>query len=85
MQDIYRQTNHSAVLTQQLNFLTHSALIMQGGTRADKNALVDLTLASADRDSFLAALTTSPPEYATVIRTKLDSCDAAAGTQSGWS
>lgn len=73
VRDIYRQTDHSAVLTQQLSFLTRSALIMQGGTAADKNALVSLTPASADWDSFRAALTTSPSEYATVTRAKLDS------------
>jgi len=73
VRDIYRQTDRSAVLTQQLSFLTHSALVMQGGTDADKNALVALTPASADWDSFRAALTTSPSEYATVTRAKLDS------------
>ena len=73
VRDIYRQTDRSAVLTQQLSFLTRSALIMQGGTAADKNALVALTSASADWDSFRAALTTSPSEYATVTRAKLDS------------
>lgn len=73
VRDIYRQTDRSAVLTQQLSFLTHSALVMQGGTAADKNALVALTPASADWDSFRAALTTSPSEYATVTRAKLDS------------
>ncbi|WP_312217341.1 methyl-accepting chemotaxis protein [Pantoea vagans] len=73
VRDIYRQADRSAVLTQQLSFLTHSALVMQGGTAADKNALVALTPASADWDSFRAALTTSPSEYATVTRAKLDS------------
>ncbi|AMG56771.1 methyl-accepting chemotaxis protein [Pantoea vagans] len=76
VRDIYRQTDRSAVLTQQLGFLTHSALVMQGGTAADKNALVALTPASADWDSFRAALTTSSSEsseYATVTRAKLDS------------
>jgi len=73
VRDIYRQTDRSAVLTQQLSFLTRSALIMQGGTAADKNALIALTPASADWDSFRAALTTSPSEYATVTRAKLDS------------
>lgn len=73
VRDIYRQTDRSAVLTQQLSFLTHSALVMQAGTAADKNALVALTPASADWDSFRAALTTSPSEYATVTRAKLDS------------
>jgi len=73
VRDIYRQTDRSAVLTQQLSFLTHSALVMQAGTAADKNALVALTPVSADWDSFRAALTTSPSEYATVTRAKLDS------------
>jgi len=73
VRDIYRHTDHAAVLTQQLSFLTHSALVMQGGTAADKNALVALTPASADWDSFRAALTTTPSEYATVTRTRLDS------------
>ncbi|MCX3308665.1 methyl-accepting chemotaxis protein [Pantoea vagans] len=73
VRDIFRQTDRSAVLTQQLSFLTHSALVMQGGTAADKNALVALTPASADWDSFRAALTTSPSEYVTVTRAKLDS------------
>ncbi|MCP1204494.1 methyl-accepting chemotaxis protein [Pantoea sp. B550] len=73
VRDIFRQTDRSAVLTQQLSFLTHSALVMQGGTGADKNGLIALTPASADWDSFRAALTTSPSEYATVTRAKLDS------------
>ncbi|KAA5939454.1 transcription factor [Pantoea sp. Bo_2] len=72
VRDIYRQTDRSAVLTQQLSFLARSALIMQGGTAADKNALVALIPASADWDSVRAALTTSPSEYATVTRAKLD-------------
>ncbi|QCA06784.1 methyl-accepting chemotaxis protein [Pantoea vagans] len=73
VRDIYRQTDGSAVLTQQLSFLMHSALVMQGGTAADKNALFASTPASADWDSFRAALTTSPSEYSTVTRAKLDS------------
>lgn len=72
VRDIYRQTDRSAVLTQQLSFLARSALSMQGGTAADKNALVALTPVSADWDSVRAALTTSPSEYATVTRAKLD-------------
>ncbi|KAA5927466.1 MULTISPECIES: methyl-accepting chemotaxis protein [Pantoea] len=72
VRDIYWQTDRSAVLTQQLSFLARSALIMQGGTAADKNALVALIPVSADWDSVRAALTTSPSEYATVTRAKLD-------------
>lgn len=43
VRDIFRQTDCSAVLTQQLSFLAHSAIVMQSGTPADKNALVAST------------------------------------------
>lgn len=72
VRDIFRQTDRSAVLTQQLSFLAQSAIVMQSGTPADKNALVASTPADADWDSFRAALTTTPSEYATVARAQLD-------------
>lgn len=72
VRDIFRQTDRSAVLTQQLSFLAHSAIVMQSGTPADKNALVASTPADADWDNVRAALTTTPSEYATVARAQLD-------------
>lgn len=72
VRDIFRQTDRSAVLTQQLSFLAHSAIVMQSGTSADKNALVASTPADADWDNVRAALTTTPSEYATVARAQLD-------------
>lgn len=83
VRDIYRQTDRSAVLTQQLRFLAHSALVMQSGTAADKNALVALTPASADWDNFRAALTTTPSGYATAARAQLDSVTQQLAQQQG--
>lgn len=72
VRDIFRQTDRSAALSQQLSFLAHSAIVMQNGTPADKNALVALTPANADWDNFRAALTTTSSEYASVARAQLD-------------
>ncbi len=71
VRDIFRQTDRSADLTQQLSFLAHSAIVMQNGTAADKKALVALTPADAGWDNFRVALTTTPSEYASAARAQL--------------
>lgn len=72
VRDIFRHTDRSEALTQQLSFLARSAIVMQSGTPADIKALVALTPADADWDSFRAALTTTPAEYTAVARAQLD-------------
>ncbi|AWP35390.1 transcription factor [Pantoea sp. PNT01] len=72
VRDIYRQTDRSEELTQQLRFLTNSAIIMQSGTAAEKSALVALTPADAGWDNFRNALTATPSEFASVARAQLD-------------
>ena len=72
VRDIFRHTDRSEAFTQQLSFLARSAIVMQSGSPADIKALVAVTPADADWDSFRAALTTTPAEYTAVAHAQLD-------------
>ena len=73
LRDIYRQTDRSAVLTQQLSFLTQSAIAMQSGSAADKSALMAAMPEGADWERLRTALTTTPADYASAARAQLNS------------
>ncbi len=73
LRDIYRQTDRTAVLTQQLSFLTQSAIAMQSGSAADKSAVMAAMPEGADWERLRTALTTTPADYASAARAQLNS------------
>ncbi|MGK3143544.1 methyl-accepting chemotaxis protein [Pantoea sp. C2G6] len=71
VRDLFRHTDRNSVLTQQLSFLAHSAIVMQNGNAAEKSALIAATPDGAEWDAFRTALTATPASYPSAAQARL--------------
>ncbi|WP_372773553.1 methyl-accepting chemotaxis protein [Pantoea sp. WEP] len=72
LREMYRHADHADALTRQLTFLARAGLVMQGGTAAEKTALLAAVPPEAAWDGYRAALS-APDRYPAAGRERLGS------------
>ncbi|WP_288475067.1 methyl-accepting chemotaxis protein [uncultured Pantoea sp.] len=72
VRDIFRQTERADLLSQQLSVLAQSALVMQSGRPAEKDALIAAMPAGPEWDGLRTTLLAAPADFPSAAREQLN-------------